>query len=64
MMSEPTKVIRGDGMIGLEMGSSFKRLYWYSPLDALDLADELAQMAEVVGAEVVADAKRARKMAS
>lgn len=64
MTSDPVTVTHTAGMVGLTMGSSYSRTYWFSPLDALDLAEELAKVAEGVGADVIAEARARRQQSA
>lgn len=58
MTSDPVVVAQQDGMVVLRSGM---RTIWLTPLDALDLGQEIATVAEQAGNEAVAAARAERK---
>lgn len=61
MTSDTVTVTSQEGMVVLRSGM---RTVWLSPLDALDLGQEITNLAERVGAEVVQRANHEREVSA
>ena len=61
MTSDPVSIIEQAGMVGIRTTTGYTRTLWFTPLDAMDVAENLQEVAERVGKQVVEVAQQQRE---
>lgn len=61
MTSTPAKVVKANGMVGIQVLNGYHPVHWFTPLDAMDLSDDIRLAANQLGKEAVAQARRVRQ---